>query len=136
MENFYFLFSKECIYEDLGAWSTGMTFGFLILILISIFFNAVFYLFLGKGKSASFSSIGKWFLFMLINSILIFAVSFSVIAAKVFEVPIGGDTPTCIWIFSLLNGTIYSIVIYFILSLVFNNFSTHSKFIPFNIFKK
>lgn len=136
MESFYFLFDppQACYREFIQ--SGGYTFGFITLLFSSLITAAFYYLVLGRvaGKHAKFS---KWFLFMLLNMVLVFAFTSILLSNSVFEV-VGGVTaiPDCVWFFATLNGTLYAIVMYFVVSLILNNLSKYSRFIPFNLFKR
>ena len=136
MESFYFLFDppQTCLRGFIQ--DGGFTFGFITLIFSSIFTAGLYYLVLGRiaGRHATF---GKWFLFMFFNMILVFTFTAILLSNSVFEI-VGGITAVhdCIWFFAILNATVYAIVIYFVISLIFNNLSKYSRFIPFNLFKR
>ena len=131
METFYFLFDNPN--RDPLWWDSGYLIGFLILLFTTILVVTVFYLFLGK-RNSRYSKVGKWFLFMFLNSLLIFLMSLTVINYNVFEEP-EGIRPD-VWLFSVINATGYAVLFYTAFSLFINNFSIYSKYIPFNLFKK
>ncbi|NAS31987.1 hypothetical protein GTQ40_13455 [Flavobacteriaceae bacterium R38] len=126
MENFYFLF------EDLNNWSVwdekGYTIGFMILLFSTLIYLTIYYIILGR-KGMRFSSMGRWFLFGVFNMLTIFIVTLLIEGFKVFELPSFNDFFYEIWLFTIIN-TLYSFVLYFILSLVFKRFSIFSKFYP------
>lgn len=137
LEQFYFLFEPN--HSDWELWNnSGFIYGFIILIGISLLTCIIYYTFYGR-RTDRHKSIGKWFLSWFISSLVIFIITVFSIAYGSFE-NIGGigDFNLDIWIFSLLNATIYSIFIFFILSLVFRYFSIHYKDTPISrrIFKK
>lgn len=125
MENFYFLF------EDLNDWDIwnekGYTTGFIILIAISLLITAIYYLLLGR-TSMSYSTLGKWFLFGILNSIFVFLTTLLIQGFAIFDY-LFADFPYSIWIFSLINA-MYAFMLYLLLSVVFKRFSIFSKFIP------
>ncbi len=119
---------------DLFTLSYGYMVGAIIFLAFSILNTVIYYLIIGKSTDA-FSSNTVWLIFGLINSVLIFLVTISVIGFKLKENTSLEDIDIEIWIFSIVNAVAYGFISYFILSLILNNFSTHSKFTPFNIFK-
>jgi hypothetical protein len=125
MEEFYFLF------EDLNNWDvwtdTGYTTAFIILVTTSLIVSAIYYLLLGR-ISMRYSTMGKWFLFSMINLMLVFILTITIEGILIFDLVIGGFFPK-LWIFTIINS-IYSFVLYLLLSLVFKRFSIFSKFIP------
>ncbi|QHI37244.1 hypothetical protein IMCC3317_26220 [Kordia antarctica] len=126
MENFYFLF------ESIENWDTwdekGFSLGMLILFVSTIFFQILYYILLGR-KTDRFSNLGKWFLFGIINSLMVFLVTLLVEGFIVFEHESIGDFEYEIWSFTIIN-TIYAFLLYFIFSLAFKRFSIHSKYYP------
>ena len=134
LEQLYFLFNNpDSEYWDLWVYQRGYLIGFLTLLFVSVSVVALYYVVIGRATD-SFSKIGHWLFFMFINSVLIFVINLFLISSNVFESVDG--IPEDVIIFSLINGTVYAIVFYFILSLIFNNLSLHARFIPFDIFKK
>ncbi len=135
MKEFYFLFNPNP--DNFAIWiqDGGFTIGFLILIGLSLLLTIIYYQILGKisGKHAKTP---RWFLFMVFNCLAVLIVSAAVLKSKfpANSSDFLGITQD-VWFFSLLNGTLYAIVIYFILSLLLNNFSLYSKYVPFNLFK-
>jgi|GEM_PF-4757161 len=125
MENFYFLF------EDLENWDiweeVGYSAGFIILITTSLLINLIYYIFLGR-KSMRYSTMGKWFLFGVINFMLVFLITIAVEGVTIFNLSFGDFFPK-LWIFTIINA-IYGFVLYALLSIVFKRFSIYSKFIP------
>lgn len=134
MDTFYFLFDPgQCFTEFFGG---GYAIGFIILFFCSFITTAFFYLVLGR-TSGNYATYGKWFLYMFINMFLVFILSLVIIAYRVFDAVDGlSQVPNCVWIFSLLNGTVYAILFYIIDSIILNNLSKYSRYIPFNLFKK
>jgi hypothetical protein len=136
MESFYFLFEPppDCIRGF--TLNGGFTFGFIVLFFSSLITSGFFYLALGRmaGKHATY---GKWFLFMFLNMVIVFILTTILLSNSVFQI-VGGITAVkdCIWFFALLNGTLYAIVFYFIFSLILNNLSKYSRYIPFNLLKR
>ncbi len=133
MDSFYFLFNPgPCLGTFMGG---GFSYGFIVLIFSSIITAAFFYLVLGRlaGKHATY---GKWFVFLFLNLFLIFLFSMLILSNSVFNI-VGGLSaiPNCVWIFSILNATLYGAVFYLIFSLLFNNLSKYSRYIPFNVIK-
>ncbi|WP_040248042.1 hypothetical protein [Psychroserpens mesophilus] len=125
MEEFYFLF------EDLNNWDvwtdTGYTTAFIILVTTSLIVSAIYYLLLGR-ISMRYSTMGKWFLFSMINLMLVFILTITIEGILIFDLVFGEFFPK-LWIFTIINS-IYSFVLYLLLSLVFKRFSIFSKFIP------
>ena len=136
MEYFYFLFNPSS--ETYASWyQGGYARGFIVLFGISLLITVFYYLLLGKINGRN-SKINRWFLYMLVNCILIFLCT---MAFTKQIIPIDEEHTILkisqdVWFFSLLNGTFYAILLYFIFSLLLNNFSLFSRFIPFNLFKK
>ena len=126
MEIFYFLF------ESLENWDTwdekGFSLGMLILFVSTIFFLILYYIILGR-KTDRFASLGKWFLFGIINSLVVFIITLLVEGFNVFEYDSIGDFEYEIWSFTIIN-TIYAFILYFLFSLLFKRFSIHSKYYP------
>jgi hypothetical protein len=88
------------------------------------------------GRSTdSYKKIEHWLLFGLLNSLLIFLFTLSIIGFKLKENTAFEDIHIEIWIFSFINAIGYGLVTFFILSMVLNNFSIHNKYTPFNLFK-
>ncbi|MCK8480917.1 hypothetical protein [Psychroserpens algicola] len=125
MEEFYFLF------EDLNNWDvwtdTGYITAFIILVTTSIIVSAIYYLLLGR-ISMRYSTMGNWFLFSMINLILVFILTITIEGILIFDLVFGEFFPK-LWIFTFINS-FYSFVLYLLLSLVFKRFSIFSKFIP------
>ncbi len=125
MENFYFLF------EDLDNWDVwdekGYLIGFIILLVTSLVITAVYYLYLGR-KSMRFSTVGKWFLFSVVNFILVFVITLIIEGLTIFELSFGSFYFE-IWLFAIINS-FYAFVFYILLSLIFKRLSVFSKFIP------
>jgi len=133
MDSFYFMFNAgECLGTFMNG---GFTYGFIILIFSSIITTAFFYLVLGN-IAMRHATYRKWIVFLILNMFLVFLFSMIILSNSVFGI-VGGLSaiPNCVWFFSILNGTIYGTIFYFIFSLLINNFSQHSRFIPFKIFK-
>ncbi len=126
MENFYFFF------ESIDNWDTwdhqGYTLGFFILFASTLLFLTVYYIFIGR-KTMSYSTLGKWFLFGVLNTIAVFILTMLVEGFTVFGFNAVGDFEYEIWSFTMINA-IYAFVIFILLSLLFKRFSIHSKFIP------
>ncbi len=134
MQTFYFLFDPGPCFPQF--WDSGYALGFIVLFFCSLIVSAFFYLVLGR-TSGKYATYGKWFLYMFINMLLVFILSLVLIAYRVFDVVDGlRDIENCVWIFSVLNGTVYAILFYLIISLILNSLSKHSRYIPFNLFKK
>jgi hypothetical protein len=135
MKGFYFLFNPNP--DNFASWvQGGYTRGFIALLGISLLTTIIYYLILGK-INGKYSKNGKWFLFMLLNCLIVFIASVAFINSVIPSDGINSIMGIAedVWFFSLLNGTLYAIFIYFILSLLLNNFSLYSKYIPFNLFK-
>ena len=130
METFYSIFDNPN--RNPLWWSSGYLIGFLILIFSTILLTSVFYLYLGR-RNSSFSSKGKWFLFLVFNILVVGLCSLFIINNVVFEEPEGFNPE--VGLFAIINGTIYAIVFFFVFSMIFNNFSLFSRFVPFNLFK-
>ena len=135
METFYFLFNPSD--ETFTQFVTGgFQLGFIILFFCSLITTAFFYLVLGR-KSGKYATYGLWFIFMFINIFLVFIITLFALAYNVFEEVGGlGDIHRDVWFFALLNGTLYAILFYLIDSILLNNLSKYSRYIPFNLFKK
>ena len=125
MENFYFLF------EDLNNWQTwsdiGYTIGFIILMATTLIVSAIYYLLLGR-KSMRYSTMGKWSSFLGINFILVFLLTLIIEGISVFDLAFG-DFFIKLWVFTIINA-LYSLVLFFVWSLIFKRFSIFSKYIP------
>lgn len=133
MEIFYeFWFTPE----DFDLFNTG--YGYLIgvisFFIIPFIFVSIYYLVLGRSTDA-YSSITSWLLFGLASSFIVFLITLTIIGFKLKENIALEDFHIEIWIFSIVNGIAYGGLWYFISSLLLNNLSVHSKFIPFNLFK-
>jgi uncharacterized protein YacL len=112
----------------------GYFYSFLILLLSTLVFTSIYYLAIGK-KTDTYSSVGNWFVFGLLNTLLIFIVTLSVLAFSLAEYTEFSEIPNDYWVFSIVNGLIYGFILYLIISLLMNNYSTNSKYIPFNLKK-
>ncbi|MFO7657166.1 MAG: hypothetical protein R6W78_08870 [Bacteroidales bacterium] len=119
---------------ELFVFSYGFLAGALILIFSTLIVSSIYYLWLGRVTD-SFSRIGKWFLFGIINSILILILCISIIGFRIGEYTQLSAIHIDIWMFSIVNGLIYGFIFYLIVSILMNNFSKYSKYIPFNVFK-
>ncbi len=125
MEAFYFFF------EDLNNWSVwdekGYLIGFLILILTTLLFTLIYYLYLGR-KNMKYATVGKWFFFGVLNIIVVFIGTLLIEGITVFNLAF--DTFFFeIWLFAIINA-IYAFIFYFIFSLVLKRFSIFPKYIP------
>lgn len=126
MEIFYFLFESI---ENWDIWSErGFTLGFLVLFASTLLFLSLYYILIGR-KTMSYATLGKWFLFGLVNAITVFIVTMLVEGFSVFKNTSVGDFGYEVWLFTMVN-TLYAFVLYVLLSLLFKRFSIHSKFIP------
>lgn len=132
MDNIYGWFTPEDI--NLFSLSYGYMVGFIIFLFFSLLTTVIYYLMIGRSTD-SYSKIEYWLLFALLNSLLIFLATLSIIGFKLKENIALEDIHIEIWIFSLINAIGYGLVSYFILSLILNNFSTYNKYTPFNLFK-
>lgn len=132
MDNIYGWFTPEDI--NLFSLSYGYMVGFIIFLFFSLLTTVIYYLMIGRSTD-SYSKIEYWLLFALLNSLLIFLATLSIIGFKLKENIALEDIHIEIWIFSLINAMGYGLVSYFILSLILNNFSTYNKYTPFNLFK-
>jgi len=132
MDNIYGWFTPEDI--NLFSLSYGYMVGFIIFLFFSLLTTVIYYLIVGRSTD-SYSKIEHWLLFALLNSLLIFLATLSIIGFKLKENIALEDIHIEIWIFSLINAIGYGLVSYFILSLILNNFSTYNKYTPFNLFK-
>ena len=125
MEAFYFFF------EDLNNWSVwdekGYLIGFLILLATSLFFTLLYYLYFGR-KSMKYATVGKWFLFGVLNMIIVFISTLLIEGVAVFNLAFGNFFFE-IWLFAMINA-LYAFVFYFLYSLIFKRFSIFPKFIP------
>ncbi|MEM6717728.1 MAG: hypothetical protein AAF611_00290 [Bacteroidota bacterium] len=126
MENFYFLFESA---ENWETWNEkGFLIGMLILFGFTFLFLTLYYIIFGR-KTDRYASVGKWFLFGVINLLLVFIVTLLVEGFSVFAYDGFDNFEFEIWSFSLIN-MLYAFVFYFLFSLVFKRFSIHSKFYP------
>jgi hypothetical protein len=134
METFYFLFKPNP--NNWGFfYEMGYTSGFIIVFFSSLVISCIFYLGLGR-YSGIYAKVGKWFISLLISILIVFILTLVILSSQYFpDVQSIGDIPFDIWIFSILNGTIYTVFWYLIDSIILNNFSLHSRYIPFNLFK-
>lgn len=125
MEAFYFFF------EDLNNWSVwdekGYLTGFLILLITTLFFTLLYYLYFGR-KNMKYATVGKWFLFGLLNMIVVFIGTLFIEGIAVFDLAFG-DFFFEIWLFTMINA-LYAFVFYFIFSLIFKRLSIFPKYIP------
>lgn len=136
MEYFYFLFSiKETSY-NIWTEDNGLVTGFIILMLVSSAVSAIYYLVLAK-KNIKFATMNWWWLFQFVNTLLVFLLSIVLVGKFVFpESDSFLSIPGEVYIFSILNCTIYSGFFFLVFSLVFNNFSVNPRYVPFNILRK
>ena len=125
MEAFYFLF------EDLNNWSVwdekGFLIGFLIMVITTVIFTSLYYLYFGR-KNMKFATLGKWFLFGLLNLIVVFISTLFIEGITVFNLEFGSFFLE-LWLFTIINS-LYGFVLYFLLSLLFKRFSIFPKYIP------
>jgi hypothetical protein len=113
-------------FED---WEETFLLGFYILIGIALLLNIIYYLILGRSSSRH-SNLKKWFLFLLLNMIVVVVVSVLMCGYGIL-----GSFSLDSWSFSFINGLGYGPVVFLLWSLIMNNFTIHSKYIPFRIFK-
>ncbi len=132
MDFIYNWFTPEDI--DLFSLSYGFTIGAIIFLFFSLITTVIYYLMIGRSTD-SYKKIEHWLLFGLLNSLLIFLFTLSIIGFKLKENTAFEDIHIEIWIFSFINAIGYGLVTFFILSMVLNNFSIHNKYTPFNLFK-
>lgn len=126
MENFYFLFESP---DNWDIWDErGFTLGFLVLLASTLLFLSIYYIVIGR-KTMSFSTLGKWFLFGLFNTITVFIITMLVVGFSVFGNLSIGDFEYEIWMFTMINA-LYAFILFVLLSLLFKRFSIHSKYIP------
>lgn len=126
MENFYFLFESP---DNWDIWDErGFTLGFLVLLASTLLFLSIYYIVIGR-KTMSFSTLGKWFLFGLFNTITVFIITMLVEGFSVFGNLSIGDFEYEIWMFTMINA-LYAFILFVLLSLLFKRFSIHSKYIP------
>lgn len=135
MENLYFWFNTydNSIYEVFSI-KHGYFISFLILSLSSILCCFIYYLLIGKTTD-KYTNIGSWFVFGLINMFVVLIATLSVLAFGIGETTSFSEIHIDFWIFSIVNGLVYGFIFYFIFSILINNFSRYSKYIPFNLFK-
>lgn len=133
MESIYFWFNDVNTY-GIFVEKYGYFYAFLILLISTLVIASIYYLAIGK-KTDNYATIGNWFMFGLLNTILIFIITLSVLAFSLAEHTELDMVPNDYWVFSIVNGLIYGFILYLIISLIMNNYSTNSKYIPFN-FKK
>lgn len=126
METFYFLFNSV---ENWDIWDKqGYTIGFLILIISTLLFLSLYYILIGR-RTMSFSTLSKWFLFGVLNAIVVFVITLIVEGFSVFQHLSIGEIRYEVWLFTIINA-LYALVLYVFLSVIFKKFSIHSKYIP------
>ena len=126
MENCYFMFNSI---ENWDIWDQrGYTLGFLVLLFSTLLFLSIYYLLLGR-KTMSYATLGKWFLFGILNAIAVFFITMLVEGFSVFSYISIGDFAYEVWLFTMINA-LYAFILYALLSLLFKRFSVHSKYIP------
>ncbi|MBL4586899.1 MAG: hypothetical protein JKX84_07595 [Flavobacteriales bacterium] len=121
---------------DWETWNdSGFFLGFISLVAITLLFCALYYLVLGRG-SRGYDTLGYWFLFLFLNSIMVFCATVGLCSFVAFENVEGlGAIEMDIWVFALWNSTLYAMLLFTVLSgFVFNRFSVHHKYIPFKFF--
>lgn len=135
MEYFYYLFSiKETSY-NIWTEDNGLTSGFYILLIVTFFVSAIYYLYFAR-KYITYAKMKVWWLFVIINSIIIFLLSTFIIGYYIFPYDDLQTIPGEVYLFGILNSTIYAGILFLLFSLFWNNFSVNPRYIPFNLFKK
>lgn len=131
METFYLPFVEgfqnftDSFWLDEGGFFTS----FIALVTVSFFMALTYYKFMDKLK---YANTGKWFVFLFLSAVLTFAATLIL----VFSLSDGYLESTEIVIFSLINGLLYGSIFFFLFSLMLNNFSSNSKYVPFNLFNR
>ncbi len=133
MDSFYFWFVPTNSTFKVFTLTHGFLISFLILFFSSIIFCLIYYLILGRTTDR-YSNIGSWIVVGLINMLIIFLATLSVLAFGIGESVSLSAINIDYWIFSIVNGLIYGFIFYFIISVFVNNLSRYSKYIPFNLF--
>lgn len=135
LENFYFLFTPSDTQWE--PWiRSGFQLSFIVLLAVNIVFAFVYYVVLGRTND-TFATLGKWLLFLTVDSLIVFGLTLFILGYQVFETTAGfSGFPTDVWIFSLINAVPYSVLIFLISSLLLNKLSLHARYIPFQLFKK
>lgn len=134
MDSFYFWFVPTNSTYKVFTLTHGFLISFLILFLSSIIFCLIYYLILGKTTDR-YSNTRSWIVVGLINMLVVFLTTFSVLAFGLGESVSLSAVNIDYWIFSIVNGFIYGFIFYFIISVLVNSLSRYSKYIPFNLFK-
>ena len=134
MESFYFWFVPTSSTFKVFTLEHGFLISFLILFFLSIIFCLIYYLILGRTTDR-YSKVGTWLIFGLINMLVIFLATLSILAFGLGESISLSEINIDYWLFSVVNGIIYGFIFYFIISIFINNLSRYSKYIPFNLFK-
>jgi len=133
MESFYFWFVPTSSTFKVFTLEHGFLISILILLFSSIIFCSIYYLILGKTTDR-YSNTGSWLVFGLINMFFIFIITLSVLAFGLGESVSLSEINSDYWVFSIVNGLIYGLIFYFIVSILMNNASRYSKYIPFKLF--
>ncbi len=134
MDSFYFWFVPTNSTFKVFTLTHGFLISFLILFFSSIIFCLIYYLILGRTTD-QYSNIGSWIVVGLINMLVIFLATLSILAFGLGESVSLSAINIDYWIFSIVNGLIYGFIFYFIISVFVNSLSRYSKYIPFNLFK-
>ena len=97
----------------------------LMMILASAALSAIFYLVLNR-TTAKYSTSVYWILFLVLNAIIAFV--YAIVKAKEGTAEVSTDNYMIL--FAAINAA-YSVVFYFIFSLIFRKFSLHAERTPF-----
>lgn len=111
-------------------YNPGYVISFFILILIPLVITAIYYQWIGR-KTRKYANFPFWIKLLVFNMLIVFILSVTVIGFKVFYATSLGEIPMDVWVFSLWNGTAYSLITFFILSLILKYKSKHNENVPF-----
>ena len=107
----------------------GYLTGCFILIIITLLTSGIFYFYFGK-ISEKYARVGKWFFSLILTILLVFIITVYWISFKIFLIEGWANIPNELWMFSLVNA-FYAGVLFFLISLLFKQFSSQSYKIPF-----
>ncbi|MAN03261.1 MAG: hypothetical protein CMI36_13320 [Owenweeksia sp.] len=133
LENIYSLFNPT--HTDFEIWySSGFVLGFTTLVLCCLLMTIIYYLIIGR-TTRKYASVGWWFSFMFFTELLVFISTALMCGFLSFDHATLSGINMDIWVFAIWNSTLYTVILFLIFSLIFNNLSLHNRHVPFNPFR-
>lgn len=111
-------------------YNPGYVIGFFILLIIPLIITTIYYQVVGR-KTNAYAKRKSWLILLIVDMLTVFLISTTVIGFKVFYATSISEIPMDVWVFSLWNGSAFSIIMFLLLSIILKIKSTHNEYIPF-----